>query len=894
MSVAVEIKFISNPISGQKMAFSFLVNGVPVLQVVKYLMQTGPGINEIIIGANTTLTAENVLLNLQANNTIPGMVYSRVGTSVFATYENPGTITAVNLLGVQDYFSLYIQDSEVMGMAHFDVHTISIEIIDTYDNTRPLIEEFTQPSAPKLIWDGGDDLYQALMSSNLKFNMAVTDAADAKFLHLLSGDEKRYLIKVKNTDTHDNVTLLWQGFILPDLYSEPWKNGVPFIEYTAIDMLASLKTKTFEPWYYEQRYSIPELLGFILKETGLLQEMYIRPMMMNVLHENFEWRDTNISLETFRDGKKLTNLYDILEKVLTAQGLTIYSFRGKWFIEGLTRRSEGRRYTSQKPVVEVYHPDGIFKEVIGLLHEVVAPYYAEDLPIITAETPWKRVNMDFAAQAEEGLFTKEVGKLDYFSTRYRYDSDFADYQYGFVNGLNAMWKKINAPAFTWSDGKYPFFNYGFENPSYVGTEAFALANYFECINQPYAVAGRRYKLEIDVNLRLGNTLVLNPAAFSEKLLNGDWDSVLLFMLKINGVEFISNRSGNIVNKLVQFKKSIAASRFNNTASFSLDYEFIMPLSGFIQFSFLAPMGNFHDMFLSNFTARVDTLKITLVKNPSETESVSAVRPVNFTKELDVPLDFTCSVDDSIKNSFGIGQRFTKRFYTVPVIDITPIYDTHYQVLDQDVFDPIDGNHGFENTIVAAYLKLSQWKIDAFVNDLLFKAGQNKSMFMVKGDGTSIEYPSVYVKEFLGQSYIAVYNGFIPPAPGFTYPLIPETYPELPVPEAGDTICIMLSLFQDENKNLRSKWKIYGFPDTTSDSYINTLAKACHAIRPDVSFSIDATALALVWPTQLPVFRYNDRDRVFVPVRMELDLSEGKTQLTMKEALLSNVNDISYE
>jgi hypothetical protein len=894
MKVTVEIKFFLRPVNGQKFAFTYYVNGDTVLQVTKSFKDSAPGVDEILIGANATLTAENVLLHLQANNMIAGMVYTRVGTSVFASYDNAGDIMVTDLVDTQDYFSVYVQDAEVMGMPPVNMYSISIEIIDTYDNTRPLIEEYTQPSAPKLVWDGGDDLYQALMTSSLKFNMAVLDAADAKFLHLLSGDEKRYLVKVKNTDTHDNIILLWQGFILPDLYSEPWKNGVPFIEYTAIDMLASLKTKTFDSWYYEQRYSLPELLGLILKETGLLQEMYIRPMMINVLHADFEWRDTNISLETFRDDKKLTNLYDVLEKVLTAQGMTIYSFRGKWFIEGLTRRCEGKSAATQKPIVEVYHPDGVFKEKIGLGHKVVAPLFMEDLPVVDAETPWKRVNMDFAAEAEDGLFSQEVGKLDYFSTRYRYDSDFADYMYGFVSGLNAMWQKVNAPGFIWSDGKYPFFNYGFENPGYVGTEAFALSNYFECIQQPYAVAGRRYKLEIDVNLRLGNTLVLNPAAFQEKLTNGDWDSVLLFLLKINGTEFISNRPGNIINKLVQFSKNIAPSRFNNTATFRLDYEFVMPQSGFIQFSFLAPIGNFHDMFLSNFTARVDVLKITLVKNPSETESISAVRPINFTKELDVSLDFTCSVDDSIKNSFGIGRRISKRFYSVPVVDLTPIYDTHYQVLDQDVFDPIDGTHGFEKTIVAAYLELSQWKIEPFTRDLLFKAGLTASMFMVRADGTSIEYPSVYVREYLGQAYITAYNGFIAPPPGFTYPHIPETDPELPVPESGDKIYIMLSLYPEENKNLRAKWKIYGYPDESADSYINTLAKACHDIRPDVCFGLEATALDLITPNQLVSFRYNNQNRVFISTRLELDLTEGKTQLTMKEALLTNVNDISYD
>ncbi|MCO6149053.1 hypothetical protein [Flavobacterium sp. NRK1] len=896
MAYRIEIKLLRYPTAGKGFAFTVQADNAVLLAVSK-AFGASAGADVVEPGATINTAAAALRDNLMANNAVAGVTYTASGTSVYVDVAGDAYITVQGIVPEPDYISVYPQDPEMRGTGTFTIDGLVIEIIDTYDNDRPLIEELTQPSQLKLTWDGGEDLYQPMMPSSFRFTIAVTDAADAKFLHLLTGDEKRYLVKVRNVGANGTADLLWQGYLLPDLYSEPWKNGVSFIEFTASDMLASLKTKTFKPWYYRQTYNMAELFGLILAETGLVQEMYIRPTLVNVSDPDYRWEAMNVGLSTFVSDNKYTNLYDILEKVLKAQGLQISSYRGKWFIEGVTRRNEGKGFLSRISITEVYHPDGVFRKSITGGHKVIAPLFMEQVPVLSALTPWKAVNVNFDAKADEGLFPASVGGKDYYSTRYRYDSDFADYTNGYVTRINAAWAKISGSFFNWSNSEKPFFYYGIDDGNYNSNEASALLNYFECTLHPYVVAGRRYKIELDVTVDFDYIVKPNPGAFAELLSGDNYNRLVIWMLAIDGTEFLSNRPGNYVNKLLQFTKTTTVNtNLDLSATFKLEYEFVVPKSGFTDFRFIAPIGDFVDDYgITAFLATLETLKIALVKSASDIESVSAVRPVSYTQELDMDIAFTCTVDSSVKNSFGIAKNAFARFREVPVTDANQFYDTHYQSIDYDVYNPILDEWSVSYT-VAAYLALTYWGIDTFTRDVLFKVQQNYNLFMIKADGTAIEYPSIYYKKatITGVPLIAAYNGYIAPPPGFTQPYIPEDYKELPVPQEGDKLFVMLSLFPEEDRRNRDLWKISGLPDSTADSYVKTLAKACHAVRPDVSFALNATALALVWPQELVGFAYNGAGRVFIPTRLELDLTEGKTTVTACEALFENLNDITYE
>lgn len=885
MTYRIEIKLLALPPAGKTFGFKVAVNGVVLLDVAKSF-GTVAGENVIVPGTTAAAAVTAVLANLQTYEAVAGVVYSKFGTSVYADIDTAGYITVGGLNGSVDYVSVYGQDPEIMSTAPVNTYKFTIEVIDTYTNERDLIEEFTQPSACKLNYDGGEDLYQPMMPSNFAFNMAAIGFPDAKFLHLLTGDEKRYLVKIKNTDTHDVVTLMWQGYILPDLYSEPWKNGVPFIAFSAIDMLASLKIKTFKPWYYQQAYNLPELFGIILAETGLVQEMFITPSLVCISKPDYRWRDTYVSLAQFDDGKKQDNLYEILETVLQAQGLQLYSFRGKWYFKGLTRRADNMLLARRRAVVEVYHPDGIFKDNIILDHEIIATDYSNGTVNITAETPWKKVNLEFDTDSKENLLPEEI-----FFKKYMYADFINDPMLGnpdrFANNLLDMWKWVGPPYM--HNEPMDFYGVGHEfkytpngdyywdgTDNYYVTEAMALNAYFECRVKPFVLKDRVYELEIEFKVGFS----FDGGDFATKLKNGDFDKYVPFQLLHDGQELISNRPGfEAVGQYTYDKEESTLSNSLPAGIFKLKREFSVPNDGVLTFRILSGIGElpWNGMSLFRFDGP-SVLRINVVEDLGEAESVSAVRNVQYTKELDLPIGITCTIDSSVKESFGIGKRLLARFFRINT-------DAFYQFAVVQWFLP--------NTRL--YVDLRRWPIPKWVQDYVFVNDRTGSLFLERPSGEIIPYNSLYTTNIDGVPYMAVYIGYsVSTGNPSARPTLPAGYKALPGVLPADKLMLMMSGFEAEDSTQRALWKISGFPDSSATSYLKTLAKACHAVRPDVCFSMDATALAIVWPGQLSAFAYNGENRYFVPVRLSIDLSEGKTDVTQKEYKLENLTDITYE
>ncbi|MBC7494743.1 MAG: hypothetical protein H7221_07025, partial [Flavobacterium sp.] len=287
------------------------------------------------------ITFYNLYLNLVANNADANTSFSFIGAfepeititfSPVANYNYYVSSTANGKISVQ---SIVVPDVVVNVLPALSIDSFAIEIIDTYVNSTLLAEEFTAAASPKLEWNGGDDLYATFMTSKLTFNMIVKDAADAKFIHLFTGDEQRYKLKISSVDVNDVFTLIWQGFLLPDQYKEPWTGNVFFVEFMAVDMVASLKGKYLKPWFYPNRFPIAELIAEILKLTGLEQNLLVSPSVIPS-DPLLNWENIIVPLEQYFDGKKYTDVYQILEDILKANCLTLYSYRGYWWLEGFS------------------------------------------------------------------------------------------------------------------------------------------------------------------------------------------------------------------------------------------------------------------------------------------------------------------------------------------------------------------------------------------------------------------------------------------------------------------------------------------------------------------------------------------------------------------------------
>ena len=129
----------------------------------------------------------------------------------------------------------------------------TFKIIDTKQNDLTTLVEKAEGSSIILEWLGGDKKDDLLIvGSRLSFTMVGMSQSDGQYLDLFTGDETRYRV----TQEDENGVLIWQGFLLPDSYSEPYTNSPILVDFTATDGLGRLKGKYLPEDFYEEEKSI--------------------------------------------------------------------------------------------------------------------------------------------------------------------------------------------------------------------------------------------------------------------------------------------------------------------------------------------------------------------------------------------------------------------------------------------------------------------------------------------------------------------------------------------------------------------------------------------------------------------------------------------------------------
>lgn len=209
-----------------------------------------------------------------------------------------------------------------------------IDIIDTLSNVVALKLEKASASGITLKWNGGDAKDElAVVSSELAFNMLSPDATDATFLKLFTGDEERFRVELRK---EEGDVLLWQGHILPDQYSEPYKNGCFFVSFAATDGLGRLKGKYLPDAYYSEEKSVIDLFCQCLQLTGLQMDLYFNPAIENFVNKN--WNTIYIDTLNFAEKNKKKTAYQILETLLKDTLCLCYQADNRWYIEGINTR----------------------------------------------------------------------------------------------------------------------------------------------------------------------------------------------------------------------------------------------------------------------------------------------------------------------------------------------------------------------------------------------------------------------------------------------------------------------------------------------------------------------------------------------------------------------------
>lgn len=907
MGNRIKIEFSSNPAPFYVLSFGFVNTSLSYANSIAKVFITGipSSSNEIRIGATLGDTMNNLLLNLVTYNLDGNVTY------YLNSYDN--LYLDFNIPDVYDYT---IIDDTTIPYPTFSLETItipspvtldpleydylSIRIFDTYYNTRILQTELASANACKITWDGGDDMYKSIMASVCDFNMLVGDASDAYFIHLFSGDEQRYRAEVVGVTTSLTEQLIWQGFILPDQYKEPYQQVNFFVEFTASDMINSMKGKYLKPWFYQNTMPIAEVLGYCLKETGLAQNMIVKPSVVPD-SDFYLWQSICVNLKTFVDGESFDDCYKIIEDILQSNAMTLYSYRGYWWLEGIHRKGEITTTNYQFDV------DGFrIEDIITTKIVVDCAALLQPTPMFNAITPWRRVNIGFDLNGTKNLYSDNIVALDkssIYSTVYSsggytgaapsvpvtevYNvgkikdwiaSLNADFLYVNSNFKKLMWKTTLFSGTTYSDfiGGYEYYNY---------TEAMVLSNYIECKEKPFVKPGVLYELNAEffaehVNIDINPN---NKQKIEEKLAAGDYDKFFPIQVFINGVEKFSNRPSFGGSADLRYNATSQITGYGQFAcdfTFKLKYQFKVETEGLLGFRILMPI-------LLNGISSVDDiddltsisrstffycneLKLTVVDGYDENGTIVADRDINYTQEKNYDLPITCTVDNSVVNSFKLGYPIDANYFNI-------IYRTNtaYSTVGYNYFSP--------TTLLT--LNLNTFKIDYYLLDLLFAEGKLKNCYLENASGVESLFSSLWYffnNPISRLGYLTSYTG---------YPVIPKNYEKYPSVVSGDILRYMHIKYAAENYANRLQWKL--FNGTIVDSFPKTIAKVVHGIHHQMIYRLEAEALNLLFPDCLIDFYFDNNDRNFIPTTLKLDLFNRKTNFVATEDNFIELTDIIY-
>jgi hypothetical protein len=433
-----------------------------------------------------------------------------------------------------------------------------IDIVNTTSPLTQIVVENASASGITLAWNGGDTKDDmTIVSSELNFDMLTKTAEDAAFISFFTGDEKKYQVFIKNSD--DNA-IIWQGFILPDLYSEPYKNGCFFVSFTAVCGLARLKGKYLPDEYYSREKSLIDIYCQILNLTGLELDLYFNPAIENFV--NKDWNAIYIDTATFADDKgKKQDAYKILDTLLADTFCVCYQADNRWYIEGINTRH------IRKITYEIYDTTtGTLSgtsEYTRLLKQIT-PLIT---PVITMIPPYNQITVNhkktepslpktLSKEENNGwaIVTGVVGKI--------YASSWM------ANG--GLFAICNAPDYysiVYAKGFYNGNNINFPQDD---------TKWISLREKLFITKGQKVKMAFDFKIKRPGITEANPGDMNL------WKNPFKYEILFNGVVLYSNFGGEVTD----FEKII----FNESAEAKLSIEHIFTEDGLFDIKIYAPPG----------------------------------------------------------------------------------------------------------------------------------------------------------------------------------------------------------------------------------------------------------------------------------------------------------------
>lgn len=411
-----------------------------------------------------------------------------------------------------------------------------VDIIDTADNSHTTIIEKAAASSIVIDHEGKDAKNELfIMGSSILFTMEVPhdNNVDGTFLHLFTGDETRYRVELKK-ETDDSI--VWQGFLLPESYQEPYTQGNFFVEFMATDGLGRLKGKYLPDNFYQDEIAVTEIVCKCLELTGLQLDVYISPAIQHSVDKL--WHTKYIDTLNYIEKNKKHSAYKILKTICNDWLSTCFMVSNQWRIEGWNIRNL-ISFTAQK-----YSYTGVYDSEVEITRvQKNIKNLTLQTPFVTIVPPYKNINVTheriaphfpdtIAQEANEGwaVITGVQGRT--------YATDW--------NGNNGCYAYALAPDYDVCL---------FPN----GTLAMDYTKFINLRKKVYVGVHEKIKLSFKVR----------------------WDTNFYYDVTHNGTIIFSNRTGDITTE------EIWAGDEDN---FTVSFEYVTVEAGLLDVIFYQPLG----------------------------------------------------------------------------------------------------------------------------------------------------------------------------------------------------------------------------------------------------------------------------------------------------------------
>lgn len=760
-----------------------------------------------------------------------------------------------------------------------------ILIIDTSSDSI-LTEQFVEKGSPILTWNGDDDNFQTIMTSEFNFNMLSENAEDAKFYDLFTGDESRFKVEIYD----ENDQLFWSGFLLPDEYSEPYKNGAFFVNFTATDGLGLLKNKPFNFYNYDEEVSVVRIVAMCLQQTNLFQDIHLaEALQMSTKY----WDSVLLKISNFRsesnfsggfnqvDETEYDSCYDVLEKVLKAIGCTLFNYAGKWWLLGWNRKHL---------IVDnfkCYNFHGIFTSSKNIVKEVSNSFFSDGL-MVRILSPLQGVIVSSDQELEEKIITekfyyKETGEggINPVPTPGLYDNSNPLEYWEALQGLRM--KLSNAQAKRVLEGTNPVIAYeskpwclSFELESGipvnanryiqlkpnnqlfiekkeavtilfdVDIELFSIPDQANLINVRSRTESGNYANSFRFDVLLGNTVVFssltNSSAYTEPMFDIKYEDIV-------NPEVIAGAPNNMrvrtLGRVVAKCKRTIEVNPNTNVEGKLNIRIYQPKF------LLGSSIDWNNVHVSKFELTQ--------KSKSEFKSFN-LRNIKYSKTIEIDLDFLSSKSDLTKKNFRAVNAYKYYFGTRQSIVLSNKIET-----DDSISYSMSLLDGFwlRNNFNA--VKIKKGTESYLLKDVFGDFNVLNGFYLIE----DVNDTRIYFNKTKIDELFYLWNPF----DGF----------ELEVYKTW----VSYMEAQDVNRNEWIKFKRFG--SQLFLAYDVAYGRMMLDCKASPYSKLDGELLQLISPLNIINFSWNGQ-RVYWPSRLTVDLDSGKSSVVLCETKFETVND----